>query len=129
MTSAPAFTDIPVIDLALAKDPASRPKLLEDLRYVLTEVGFLYVSNHGVPETVIENLTKALPILFALPQDSKAAIALDKSPHFLGYSDTGHECTGGKVDFREQVEFATELTDSWDDGQPLYERLRGPNQV
>lgn len=129
MSSLQAFTEIPVIDLALANDSASRPKLLIDLRLALLEVGFLYVSNHGVAGTVIRDLVKSLPFLFALPQEDKASIALENSPHFLGYSGTGHESTGGKVDLREQVEFATELSESWTAGQPLYERLRGPNQV
>ncbi|KAI1855614.1 hypothetical protein JX265_006017 [Neoarthrinium moseri] len=58
----------------------------------------------------------------------KQAIALENSPHFLGYSGTGSESTGGQSDQREQVEFATELDAIWQEGMPLYERLRGPNQ-
>jgi isopenicillin N synthase-like dioxygenase len=123
------FTEIPTIDLALAKDPTTRWRVLGDLRHALTEVGFLYISNHSVPERIIDRLIQALPILFELPREAKAEIALENSPHFLGYSGTGDESTGGKPDYREQVEFATELTDEWHEGDPLYGRLRGPNQV
>jgi hypothetical protein len=37
--------------------------------------------------------------------------------------------TAGVEDKREQFEFATELPDSWREGHPLCERLKGPNQV
>ncbi|EEP77939.1 predicted protein [Uncinocarpus reesii 1704] len=55
-------------------------------------------------------------------------MALQNSPHFLGYSSLGSETTGGKADRREQVEFATELTAVASNTAPLYEKLRGPNQ-
>ncbi|KAH6656995.1 putative hyoscyamine 6-dioxygenase [Truncatella angustata] len=116
MPSSWSFTEIPVIDLALAEDAAASTQLLEDLRHALTEVGFLYISNHGIPQSTIDRL------------EAKDGIALENSPHFLGYSGIGDESTGGKTDYREQVEFATELPNDWKDGDPLYERLRGPNQ-
>ncbi|KAF2029232.1 putative hyoscyamine 6-dioxygenase [Setomelanomma holmii] len=122
------FTSIPVIDLSKANTPRSRAKLLCDLRYAITDIGFLYVSNHGVPEPVIKGLVDALPQLFRLPEEEKRKLALGNSPHFLGYSGTGAETTAGKVDKREQYEFATELKDDWREGLPLAERLRGPNQ-
>lgn len=123
------FTTIPVIDLAKAKDTKLRPKLLSDLRYAITNVGFLYVSNHGIDSAVIQDLIDALPRLFGLSEEEKNEVALIKSPHFLGYSGAGAEKTAGKIDQREQFEFATELLDDWREGKPLYERLKGPNQV
>lgn len=80
---------------------------------------------------MVNGLVTSLPDLFNLSDDAKQEIALANSPHFLGYSSVGAETTGGKADEREQVEFATELTAPYnDDGNvPLYERLRGPNQV
>lgn len=123
------FTSIPIIDLGKAKDPETRPELLRELRDVLTNVGFLYVSNHGVASAAIQDLIDALPRLFNLSAEEKTEVALVNSPHFLGYSGTGAEKTAGKVDQREQFEYATELPDEWKEGKPLYERLKGPNQV
>lgn len=123
------FDKIPQLDLSLAHISSTKPELLRQLRHALTSVGFLYVINHGVSQKVIGDLTEALPVLFALPAEAKKEIALCNSPHFLGYSGDGAETTAGKADRREQVEFATELTCTWTEGQPLYERLRGPNQV
>ncbi|GAD96233.1 hyoscyamine 6-dioxygenase, putative [Paecilomyces variotii No. 5] len=124
----PSFTEIPIIDLSLANSPHTRPALLRRLHHALTSVGFLYITNHEVPETVITNLVQALPVLFSLPDDVKEQISLHNSPHFLGYSSVGAETTAGKKDHREQVEYATELPDRWVEELPLYERLKGPNQ-
>lgn len=124
-----SFQEIPVIDLALADDPASLPILLSALRIALTEVGFLYISNHKVSQRVIRSLVDILPRLFALPDSAKKATALENSKHFLGYSGAGTEITNGQADIREQIEFATELTAVSDPDAPLYEGLRGPNQV
>jgi isopenicillin N synthase-like dioxygenase len=127
----PSFSAIPRIDLSLANDPSTLPQLLTDLRHALVDVGFLYVSGHGVPSSVVSDLVSALPGLFGLGAAEKRAVALENSPHFLGYSGVGSENTAGSVDLREQFEFATELEATWrkGGGLPLYERLRGPNQV
>ncbi|KAK5633087.1 hypothetical protein RRF57_008801 [Xylaria bambusicola] len=123
-----SFDSIPKIDLSLANNPGTLPQFLADLRQALVDVGFLYISNHGVPSSVISDLVSALPGLFNLREASKRAVALENSPHFLGYSGVGTENTVGAADLREQFEFATELTATWREGLPLYERLRGPNQ-
>ncbi|KAF2964664.1 hypothetical protein GQX73_g8899 [Xylaria multiplex] len=123
-----SFASIPTIDLSLATDPSTLPGVLHSLHHALVDIGFLYVSNHGVPAGVISDLVGALPALFALDAETKRSIALENSPHFLGYSGVGSENTGGAADLREQFEFATELPATWRQGMPLYERLRGPNQ-
>uniref|UniRef100_A0A8H7TTI2 Fe2OG dioxygenase domain-containing protein n=1 Tax=Bionectria ochroleuca TaxID=29856 RepID=A0A8H7TTI2_BIOOC len=119
----PDFINVPRIDLSLS----DHDQLLSDLRYALTEVGFLYIENHGVPTNLISDLKNALPRLFSISPESKAEVALENSPHFLGYSGDGAETTAGKSDRREQFEFATELDATWKEGLPLRERLRGPN--
>ncbi|KAI2621207.1 Clavaminate synthase-like protein [Hypoxylon sp. NC1633] len=125
---ASSFSKIPIIDLSQADDESTKHELLKTLRDALTNVGFLYVSNHGVPATTVDGLVDALPTLFELNDQVKESVALENSPHFLGYSGVGSENTGGQADRREQFEFATELTPTWRPGLPLYERLRGPNQ-
>ncbi|KAF4949415.1 hypothetical protein FGADI_8928 [Fusarium gaditjirri] len=116
------FTQIPIIDIA-----SPTPETLSNLRTALTEIGFLYISNHSVPTSTITSLINIIPDLFALSPEAKQEIALENSPHFLGYSAAGTETTAGKTDLREQVELATELERA-PDGAPLYDGLRGPNQ-
>jgi isopenicillin N synthase-like dioxygenase len=45
----PVATDIPTIDFSLVGDPVARDVVLEKLRHALTDVGFLYLANHGSP--------------------------------------------------------------------------------
>ncbi|CRG87552.1 putative iron/ascorbate oxidoreductase DDB_G0283291 [Talaromyces islandicus] len=125
---ADSFTSIPIIDLS--PTTANKPQQLAQLHHALTSVGFLYIRNHDVCADAIADLVGALPRLFALNDTAKEQIALHHSPHFLGYSCVGAETTAGNLDYREQVEYATELAQTWtpENGQPLYERLKGPNQ-
>lgn len=104
---------IPVLDLALAEDPESRPELLKQLHAALFDVGFLYIVNHGVPATTVNRLTDLLPELFALPPEEKASLSKLNTPHLLGYSGFAEETTLGKRDLREQFDFATELPTVW----------------
>jgi isopenicillin N synthase-like dioxygenase len=124
------FSSIPVIDLSLASNPSSKPQLLAQLREAITEIGFLYVKNHGVPESTIYKTVDVLPKLFSISQEAKDEVNLHNSPHFLGYSGVGAETTAKQADYREQFEFATELPDTYNElKDPLYTRLYGPNQV
>ena len=43
------FDNIPILDLSQADDPIKKPLLLQKLRHILFNVGFLYISNTGVP--------------------------------------------------------------------------------
>ena len=117
------FTSTPIIDLGATDDPVERQSIVAELRHALLDVGFLYICNHGVPKDVIQDLVKILPTLFKLPSEAKEEVTLHNSPHFLGYSAAGAETTAGKVDYREQFEFATELEDDWVEGQPKPGRL------
>jgi isopenicillin N synthase-like dioxygenase len=128
MSPTTSFASIPVIDLSVSSDDAE-PQLLSELRNALVNIGFLYVKNHGVPSDVITDMQEALPMLFALSTEEKEEVALEKSPHFLGYSGDGAETTAGQADRREQFEFATELNATWEEGKPRSERLKGPNSV
>jgi isopenicillin N synthase-like dioxygenase len=125
-----SFSDIPIFDLAGVEDPQTRSQSLLELRRILVQVGFLYITNHGVPTPTIERLVNVLPHLFALPDTGKDEVALVNSPHFLGYSRFGSEQTAKRADQREQYEFANELPVSFrpERGDPLYMRLHGPNQ-
>lgn len=124
----PSFTTIPILNLSLACSPSTKPAFLSELRHILLNIGFLYISNHGVASNTIESLVSSLPALFAQSAHDKACIALENSPHFLGYSSFGSETTAMVSDQREQFEFATELKPVWKEGDPLYKRMMGPNQ-
>lgn len=140
---------IPLLDLSWASSSSKKQELLRQLRAALFDVGFLYIANHGIPQSTVDNLTSRLPALFDLPQEKRAALSKINSPVFLGYNGFAEEITLGKKDLREQFDFGTELPVVWQDKEAetngyvngtkggkedgrdftkLYWRLRGPNQ-
>jgi isopenicillin N synthase-like dioxygenase len=126
-----SVTSIPILDFSLTKSPTTRNAFLSQLRHALINVGFLYLSNHTVSSAVIDSLIEYIPKLFALSQKAKDAIAMTNSEHFLGYSRLGTELTKGKVDMKEQFDFATPHVSRWNpkEGDPDHYRLLGPSQV
>lgn len=129
---------IPILDLSNAEDRKQRDSLLDQLRDALFNIGFLYITNHGVPEETISDLASRAPALFNLSDINKSRLSKLNSPHFLGYSGLAEEKTLGQDDLREQFDFATELPviykenssdrDTDRDFSKLYWRLWGPNQ-
>lgn len=66
-----SFTTIPVLDLAKAKSPDTKPQLLEELRHALMEVGFLYIKNTAIPNELLEQVKKAGTAIFDIPEEEK----------------------------------------------------------
>ncbi|KAG5357938.1 1-aminocyclopropane-1-carboxylate oxidase-like protein 8 [Yarrowia sp. B02] len=116
------FSSIPIIDLS-----EDQETILAKLRPALLNVGFCYIQNYGVDPELVKRVTTLGKALFDLPVEEKRRIDMANSPHFLGYSRLGDEITKNQTDWREQVDLATELPAPQDD-EPLYRRLRGPNQ-
>jgi isopenicillin N synthase-like dioxygenase len=83
-----AFHEIPIIDLADAynKDLAKRRALAEKIYEACVRVGFFYIKNHGVDDSVMRNVFSAARDFFQLPLEQKMEIDLNKSPHFRGYT-------------------------------------------
>ena len=46
----------------------------------------LLVTNHGIPETVIERAVSAAQSFFALPTERKLELDIRKTPNFKGYT-------------------------------------------
>lgn len=119
------FTSIPLLDLARVE--SDRAGLLADLQHALVHVGFFYVSNHGVPLSLLDATTQKAIDFFDLDLDAKLKADKIHSPTFLGYSVLGNEITKNKKDNREQFDFANELPELYTPGAPPYTRLTGPN--
>ena len=66
-----SFTSIPILDLSLAKDPATKPAFLADLRHALMEVGFLYLKNVGIPQEVFDQVIEEGKGFFDIPEEEK----------------------------------------------------------
>jgi len=83
------FTAIPILPLSHARDPFTKPKFLTDLRDALLNVGFLYLSETGLPEGLVGSVVEECHKFFdegVLPLEEKEAIEMKNAKSFLGWS-------------------------------------------
>jgi isopenicillin N synthase-like dioxygenase len=73
---------IPVVDLS-ASNAAS------DIHKACREIGFFYVSNHGVPQSLVEAQFDCARRFYALPLEKKLAIHMKNSAATAGYEPIG----------------------------------------
>jgi isopenicillin N synthase-like dioxygenase len=119
---------LPILDLAqLDRDGAAAERFRADLRDATHEIGFCYLTGHGIPDDVVAGAFAAAQRFFDLPDEDKRAVEMLRSPHFRGYTRTGGELTRGQVDWREQIDLGAERPRWTARGAPDYMRLEGPN--
>jgi isopenicillin N synthase-like dioxygenase len=102
---------------------------LAELRAAARDVGFFYLTGHGVDTGLLRDLVGVAHRFFALPESDKLAVEMINSPHFRGYNRVARELTRGTADWREQIDIGAErpaLPRSTD--LPAWSRLQGPNQ-
>jgi isopenicillin N synthase-like dioxygenase len=121
---------LPIVDLATATGSVGeRAELLEHLRTAAHDLGFFYVTGHGIPVEVQQNLFSATRAFFSLPEDTRREISNLRSPQFRGYTSLASEHTAGAADEREQIDIGPEQAAlALEPGDPAYLRLVGPNQ-
>ncbi|GAB7109180.1 isopenicillin N synthase family oxygenase [Streptomyces phaeofaciens JCM 4814] len=126
----PSYQQLPIIDLSAAdRGPQARALLRAQLHSAAHDVGFFQLVGHGVPDEDTRRLLTAMRAFFALPEAERLAIDNVNSPHFRGYTRTGDERTGGRQDWRDQLDIGAERpARAPGPGEPAYWWLEGPNQ-
>jgi isopenicillin N synthase-like dioxygenase len=126
-----APTALPLLDISeFRRDPQSTGgrDFVEQLREVVHDVGFFYVTGHGVPEELADRAHQIAGEFFALPEADRLEIENVRSPQFRGYTRFGHEVTNGRADLREQVDISRDVpARAVGPDEPQWLRLRGPN--
>lgn len=76
---------IPIIDLGpyLAGAPQAMERTAEQLRVALSEIGFYFIVNHGIPQSQIREAFRQAEQFHALPLPRKMEIRIDR--HNVGY--------------------------------------------
>jgi len=76
---------IPVIDLGpyLAGEPGALDRTAKELHFALTEIGFYFIVNHGVPRQKIRDAFEQVRRFHAQPVEKKLALKID--PNSTGY--------------------------------------------
>lgn len=110
---------------------SNREKFLADLRYALSEFGFMVLTNApGLDDEFQQRAFREVRGFFDAPMDVKKTAHISNTPYFRGYTlptpaDRGH----GQVIENFQYGFEQEPVCAHDDeSQPIHRRLfRGPN--
>jgi isopenicillin N synthase-like dioxygenase len=122
-------TVIPVIDISLLKS-GREVHFCEDIASVADqihsaakEVGFFYVSHHGIPDELVNSLIDISNQFFDLSSEEKYRIAMTRGGKaWRGFFGVGDETTSGIPDQKEGIYFGTEVSN--DDPRPMH----GANQ-
>ena len=104
------FTQIPIIDLALVKSPATKPQFLLQLRDALVRVGFFYIKNHAITADVQQKAQDQCMEFFNLSLEKKLEVETVHSKHFVGYNRMDAEKTATQVDHNESIAVEYKIT-------------------
>jgi isopenicillin N synthase-like dioxygenase len=113
---------LPLLDLGLYY--TNRQAFVEELRHACHTVGFFLLRHdNDAFGSLADKMLDESRQFFARPLAQKMEVSYADSPSFRGYMPLGVENTGGKLDAREQIEYAVEYPregKKW----PLFERLK-----
>ena len=123
-------TSLPLLDLAqLDAGAAARAVFLQQLRQASRDVGFFYLTGHGISQQTQQQVVALSREFFALPLADKTQVQMLQSPHFRGYTRLNGELTRGQPDQREQFDIMREdAIVGLPTANALWRRLVGPNQ-
>jgi isopenicillin N synthase-like dioxygenase len=125
------MASLPLIDYAPLHDPsADEARCVEvgrEIDAACRDTGFLLVTGHGIDRTLRDDLERLSRGFFALPEEDKAQIAMDRGGiAWRGWFPVGAELTSGQPDRKEGIYFGTELPT--DDPRVVARTpLHGPN--
>jgi isopenicillin N synthase-like dioxygenase len=104
--------EIPVIDIGPLVDGSDPMVAARDLTWAATEVGFIYVRNHGIDDAVIETARQAGLAFFRQPLERKLEVVTNRHHH--GYLRPGATkmYDDAHVDLKESYNFGIDLDDA-----------------
>ncbi|EIN09114.1 Clavaminate synthase-like protein [Punctularia strigosozonata HHB-11173 SS5] len=106
---------IPLIDFGRfrsAKSQAEKQATADEVVNGFKEVGFIYLNNHGIPDTVVKNVYDKSAQFFALPNEVKDTLAWKDPRANRGYVAIGRERVTQSADAYEIAEMRKKAPDT-----------------
>lgn len=125
--SAHSFQTLPIVDVSplFGTDSSRIEQTVDLLKRAASEVGFLYVTGHGIAPELILDLERVARAFFALPPALKLEYHIGRSRNHRGYVPPGEEVFYGQTrDTKEAFDLSRDLPD--EDYGPA-RRFLGPN--
>lgn len=132
---------IPVVNFAawnVGKSSADKKAIANEIVSAFKEVGFVYLSGHGIPPTVVDNAFKQSAGFFALPAEQKLKLAWEDPRSNRGYVAPGRERVTQSSDaaeiaalrekapdYKESMEIGRDWDATWKNMWPVEEQLPG----
>jgi isopenicillin N synthase-like dioxygenase len=129
------FTKIPTIDIAalLGSDPVARRAVAEEIGRACEDVGFFYIRNHGIPESLIARVYERSAQFHHSPAEWRERVHVQNSqgnrgwlPSTLAYHDPDPELyrltTAGEDDYllKPRLHSAFDLSLEIDEDDPAF---------
>ena len=115
--------EVPVIDIGPLRDGSDPEGVGRKLAWAASEVGFIYVENHGVPAALIEDARRTGLEFFRLPLEAKLGAATNRFHHGYLRPGTTKMYDDAEPDLKESFNWGLER-----DGETRPENpLLGPN--
>ncbi|RWL41918.1 MAG: isopenicillin N synthase family oxygenase [Mesorhizobium sp.] len=130
-----SFDKIPVVDIGPLLNGTNKQVVAREIRWALSNTGFMYVKNHGVPQDFIQSVFDVSRRFFDLPLSQKSSLHIGNSDSaFRGYIELFGENTdpGKTKDLKECFDFGPERStlegpffgpNQWPSGWPEFREL------
>ncbi len=108
-------TGIPSVDLSkfTSGNPALKQEFVQEIGKAFHEVGFVAVTNHGVPQDLIDKFFSSAKAFFSLPVETKLGAQIPGLAGQRGYTAFGieHAKQSQVADLKEFFQIGQEVTD------------------
>lgn len=113
------MSDIPILDM--------RTITIKQIHDACRDVGFFYLSHHGIEPELMNEVLKLSRLFFNMPQTEKDKVAIHLSPYCRGYGRLMAEKTKGIGDYKETYDLGLEASPHPERHTKNHLRLIGPN--
>ena len=107
---------LPIIDVSALRDGnmAARQQVGKKIHEACLDLGFMYVTGHGVDTGLQNQVFEQAIAFFSQPEEAKLGIDMAFSPHNRGYERLGGQTLeeGGAPDLKEGLYIGEEISAS-----------------